>query len=86
MKDLLVYHCKVPLQRHEEVRLPRIPKPIYVPGQEKGLLQSLGEISRLPLLGLPKRRIPRNGSAIQFQLRGPGMLPPSNRSLIPTVY
>ena len=86
MRGLLVYHCKVPFQQHEEVRLPRIPKPIYVPGQEQGLLQSLGEISRLPSLGLLKRCVLRNGSAIQFQLRGPGTLPPSDRSLIPAIY
>ena len=80
------YHGEIPLQRHEEVRLPRSPEPIHITRQEEGLLQNLGKIGRLPSLGLPKGRVPRDGSAVQFEPRRPGALPPSKCSLISVVY
>ena len=60
------YHGQVSLQRHKEIQLPGSSEPLHVMRQKEGLLEGLGEIRRLPSLGLPKSCVPRNRGAIQL--------------------
>ena len=78
-----------PFQGQEQVLLPHAPQNIHVLRQEKGLLQGLSDVGRIPSLKLPDEGFPRDGNAIHFQPRRPGALLKSHLGptrLLPTIH
>ena len=69
--DQITYHGHLPLKGYEEVLLIEAPISFHVSWKEKGLLQGLSNMTCLPPLVVPNRRIPSDGDTVYLQLRKP---------------
>ena len=69
--DQTTYHGQIPLKGKEELLLIEVPVSLHVFWKEEGLLQSLNNMTCMPLVVMSNGGIPGNRDTIHLQFRRP---------------
>ena len=64
--DQTTYHGQIPLKGKEELLLIEVPVSLHVFWKEEGLLQSLNNMTCMPLVVMSNGGIPGNGDTIHL--------------------